>query len=1014
MPRKRKSSSSPPPETQPASAEQEKPLGPVDARTGYSSFPIVGIGASAGGLDALTQLLQHLRPDTGMAFVLVQHLDPRHESRLTDLLARATSMPVTEASHGLDIQPDHVYVIPPNANLAVARGVLHVTPRKEGRGPHLPIDFLFRTLAEDEQIRSIGVVLSGTGSDGTLGLCEIKAIGGITFAQDEKTAGYSGMPHSAIDSGCVDFVLPPAQIAERLGEIGEHPYLAPDPTRPLTGPTAEESYQRTLAVVQTVTGVDFRLYRDTTIKRRIMRRMALHGQRSIGEYVARLKEDVGEVEALYHDLLINVTSFFRDPKMFEELKSSVFPQIVNGRSPVDPIRMWVPGCSTGQEAYSLAMALQEFLDTQPVRIPMQIFATDLSDQTALDKARAGVYPESIEAEVSPARLRRFFKREDHVYRIDRSIRDACVFARQNVTADPPFSHLDIVSCRNVLIYLATALQKRVLRTFHYALNTPGFLILGSAETVGEHTELFEAVDRRSPDLCKEAGDREAPCVTGGIRPPAAGDGCQPTHIAARAPGAGLPEGSRSHSARPLRAARGPGRRKLRDHPVPRPGGALSGAPGRRTDPRPAQDGPRGPVPRIAQCRHRGQENRADRASRRHPRRIERRGQGGRRRGDSRPSAGIRRVLSRPLSRVGRVRPIGRSPAPAREAEEASELVGLRQELSATREYLQSMIEQQDAANEELRSANEEILSSNEELQSTNEELETAKEELQSTNEELTTVNEQLQRRNLQIDQANNDLMNLLSSISIPVVMVGGDLRVRRFTEPARKMMNLLPGDVGRPLTDLNVATVVPDLDQIISDVIDTVQPYEREVRDRDGRWHMMRVHPYRTAENKIDGAVIVLVDVDMFHRSQEALQRTTAQLALQGQLIELSQDAVIVRDANNAVLSWNKGAEDMYGWTVDEARGKTLDQLLRTDTAAWAALNDRLDQGGPVGRRTASGTQGRDAHHRPQPRGPGARRRRHAHGRALDQAQSNRVAADGGGAEGCRPTQGRVPGDARA
>ena len=945
MPRKRKSSTSPPPEPQAASAEQEKPLGPVDARTGHSSFPIVGIGASAGGLDALTQLLQHLRPDTGMAFVLVQHLDPRHESRLTDLLARATSMPVTEASHGLDIQPDHVYVIPPNANLAVSRGVLHVTPRKEGRGPHLPVDFLFRTLAEDEQIRSIGVVLSGTGSDGTLGLCEIKAIGGITFAQDEKTAGYSGMPHSAIDSGCVDFVLPPAQIAQRLGEIGEHPYLAPDPTRPLTGPTAEESYQRTLAVVQTVTGVDFRLYRDTTIKRRIMRRMALHGQRSIGEYVARLKEDVGEVEALYHDLLINVTSFFRDPKMFEELKSSVFPQIVNGRSPVDPIRMWVPGCSTGQEAYSLAMALQEFLDTQPVRIPMQIFATDLSDQTALDKARAGVYPESIEAEVSPVRLRRFFKREDHVYRIDRSIRDACVFARQNVTADPPFSRLDIVSCRNVLIYLATALQKRVLRTFHYALNTPGFLILGSAETVGEHMELFEAVDRGHRIYAKKqvtarhhvslavsdhrlqatgASRRTSPpaplardfqkeadrILLGRYAPPGVlvDENFEIIQFRGRvAPYLEHPAGEPTHGL--LKMAREGLFLELRNAVTE---ARKTGQTVRRDDIRVGSNGEARKVDiEVIPVRQQG-------------------------------SGACFLVLFHESGESGD-RPV---PAPAREAEEASELVGLRQELSATREYLQSMIEQQDAANEELRSANEEIMSSNEELQSTNEELETAKEELQSTNEELTTVNEQLLRRNLQIDQANNDLMNLLSSISIPVVMVGGDLRVRRFTEPARKMMNLLPGDVGRPLTDLNVATVVPHLDQIISDVIDTVQPYEREVRDRDGRWHMMRVHPYRTAENRIDGAVIVLVDVDMFHRSQEALQRTTAQLALQGQLIELSQDAVIVRDANNAVLSWNRGAEDMYGWTVDEARGKTLDQLLRTDTAAWAALNDRLDQEG--------------------------------------------------------------------
>jgi two-component system, chemotaxis family, CheB/CheR fusion protein len=925
------------------------PLGPVDVRGGSSSFPIVGIGASAGGLDAYLQLLQHLGPDTGMAFVLVQHLDPRHESRLTELLARATPMPVTEASHGLAIQPNHVYVIPPNANLAVSRGVLQVTPRKEGRGPHLPVDFLFRSLAEDEQTRAIGVVLSGTGSDGTLGLSEIKAIGGITFAQDEETAGHSGMPRSAIDSGCVDFVLSPAQIAERLGEIGEHPYLAPDPTEPLAGPTAAESYQRILAVVQAVTGVDFRLYRDTTIKRRILRRMALHSQRSIGEYADRLKDDVGEVDALYHDLLINVTSFFRDSKMFEELKAGVFPQIVDKRSPIDPIRIWVPGCSTGQEAYSLAMALQEFLDTQPVRIPMQIFATDLSDQTALDKARAGVYPESIEAEVSPARLRRFFKREDHVYRIDRSIRDACVFARQNVTTDPPFSHLDIVSCRNLLIYLTTPLQKRVLRTFHYALDTPGFLILGGAETVGEHTDLFEAVGRghriyakkqvtarhhallpvseqrlqsspatprttppapQARDFQKEA-DR---ILLGRYAPPGVlvDDNFEILQFRGRI-GAYLepPAGEPTHGL--LKMAREGLFLELRNAVIE----------ARKTELTVRRD----------HIRVRSNDEVKEVDVEVIPVRQ--------------PGAGSCYLVLFHESGDGTDRPpvvvAARETPPA---QDANELVQLSQELSATREYLQSMIEQQDAANEELRSANEEILSSNEELQSTNEELETAKEELQSANEELTTVNEQLQRRSAQVDLANNDLTNLLSSTSIPVVMVGGDLRVRRFTEPARTTMNLLPGDVGRPLTDLNVATIVPDLDQIISDVIDKVQPYEREVHDRDGRWHMMRVHPYRTSENKIDGAVIVLVDVDMFHRSQEALRQTTAQLALQGQLIELSQDAVIVRDAKNLVLSWNKGAEEMYGWTSNEAVGKTLHQLLRTDTAAWAALNEQLDQRG--------------------------------------------------------------------
>jgi two-component system CheB/CheR fusion protein len=485
-------------------------LGSVPERDGHSPFPIVGVGASAGGLEAITQLLSHLPPDTGMAFVLVQHLDPRHESRLTDLLQKVTAMPVQEAAHGQAVQPNHVYTIPPNANLPIARGILHMTPRGEGRGPHLPIDFLFRSLAEDQQARAIAVVLSGTGSDGTLGACEVMAVGGITFAQDEKTAAQDGMPRSATDSGCVDFVLPPDEIARRLATIGGHPYLAPTPPPPEAEPTAEESYKKILATVRAVTGVDFSLYRDTTIRRRIMRRMALHAQQSMAEYARRLARDRTEVEALYHDLLINVTSFFRDPEVFEALKAEVFPELAKGKTPTEPVRIWVPGCSTGQEAYSLAMALVEFYDDKPVRPPMQIFATDLSDQTALDKARAGVYPESIEAEVSSERLRRFFRREDHVYRIDKSIRDACVFARQNVTADPPFSHLDLISCRNVLIYLATPLQKRVVPTFHYALHVPGYLVLGNAETVGEYTDLFEPVDRAHRIYAKKAAPPRHP------------------------------------------------------------------------------------------------------------------------------------------------------------------------------------------------------------------------------------------------------------------------------------------------------------------------------------------------------------------------------------------------------------------------------------------------------------------------------------------------------------------------
>jgi two-component system CheB/CheR fusion protein len=858
---------SPGPEQAQIPAEHSK--GSLDPTNG-KPFPIVGVGASAGGLEAIRQLLAHLPDDTGMAFVLVQHLDPRHESRLADLLAKTTRMPVSNASHGVPVRANHVYVIPPNADIAIAGGVLHVSPREETHRPHLPIDYLFRTLAEDQQARAIGVVLSGTGSDGTLGLCEIKAVGGITFAQEERSAKHTGMPHSAIDSGCVDFVMTPEEIAGRLAKLGSHPYLAEKELVQAIEDDEERLYKRILAAVRSVTRVDFSQYRDTTIKRRIMRRMALHTQYSLADYAERLEADGSEVDALYHDLLINVTSFFRDPDLFEALKRRVFPEIVKEKSPTAPLRMWVPGCSTGQEAYSLAITLLEFLDDFPVRPPIQIFATDLSDPTSLDKARAGVYPETIEADVSPDRLHRFFKREDHLYRIDKSIRDMCVFARQNVTSDPPFSHLDLISCRNVLIYLATPLQKRVLPAFHYALNAPGFLVLGTAETVGENADLFELLDRSNKIYAKKATASRPPLYFPNV------DFKSIAAAATRLPGAPPPapaDFGREADRILLGRFAPPGVLINENLDIIQFRGRTSAF----------LESPAGePTTNLLKMAREGlflelrsaiaEAIKQERPTRRDGVRV-------------RVDGSIRDVnlevvpVTPPGGRAPCLLVLFHDPAPApassglpNETLDDREEFQLRRELAATKEYLQSLVAQQDASNEELRSANEEILSSNEELQSTNEELETAKEELQSTNEELTTVNEQLQSRNVELSQAYSDLTNLLSSIKIPVVMVGGDLRIRRFTPPAAKSMNLLPSDVNRPIGDIRPASIVPDLEDVIAKVIETEQPVEREIRDREDRWHALRVFPYRTAEDNIDGAVIVLVDIDQHKRAELMLR----------------------------------------------------------------------------------------------------------------------------------------------
>ena len=842
----------------------------MNVREPTIQFPVVGLGASAGGLEAFQQLLANLPVDTGMAFVLVQHLDPKQPSRLAPLLARSTTMPVQEVSRNLPVEPDTVYVISPNSDIGLRRGALQVTPRPPGRGVHHPVDHLFRSLANDQQSKAIGVVLSGTGSDGTQGLAEIKAVGGITFAEDEVTARHVGMPKSAIDSGYVDFVLTPELIAKRLAEIASHPYLAPAAIRVSDEKgSSEETYSDALAIVRSATGVDFSQYRDTTIKRRIMRRMALHTQHSLKAYTQHLQNDPREVDALYHDLLINVTSFFRDPEMFEALKAQVFPAIASGHSTQRPIRVWVPGCSTGQESYSLAVALIEFFDDEPDRPSFQIFATDLSDRMSLEKARAGVYPESIEAEVSPERLRRFFVKEDHVYRISKEIRDVCVFARQNVTADPPFSHVDLISCRNVLIYLSPSLQKRVLPTFHYSLNVPGFLVLGSAESVGDSAALFELVDRDNKIYAKKAAAHSASLFF------AARDPRGRTGVEGMRPRAAQGDFQKVADKILLGRYSPPGVLLNEDLDVLQFRGRTS----------PYLEPPTGePTTNILKLAKEGlflELRSAVNEVKRGGRAVRREGVPIRSEGEirkialevlpvsaSRGDEGCFLVLFHEAA-PGGASPPAEAPEPATAEVTESELTHLRQELAATKEYLQSVVEQQEAVNEDLQSANEEILSSNEELQSTNEELETAKEELQSTNEELTTVNEQLQQRNVELNTLYSDLNNLSTSTTIPIVMVGSDLRIRRFTNPARGGLGLTSGDVGRTITDVRLMIQVPDLADLIDGVMRDVQMREREIRGPDGRWQELRLYPYRTTDNRIDGVVLVLHDVDLRRRAED-------------------------------------------------------------------------------------------------------------------------------------------------
>ena len=911
--------------------DEERPAGIVP-------FPVVGIGASAGGLEALKQLLEPLPVDTGMAFVLVPHLDPTHDSILTELLSRGTRMPVSEVRDGMAIAPDHIYVIPRNTNMAIAEGVLRLLPREEARARHRPIDYFMRTLAEDQGYRAIGVILSGTASDGTLGLEAIKAEGGITFAQDPQSAKYDSMPRSAIAAGHVDFILAPEGIAKELARISRHPYVTP----PVVTATAVEEqsllpgrngFRRILALLRKAKGVDFTDYKANTLHRRIARRMVLSKLESMEDYARLLRENAAEVEALYQDILINVTSFFRNPESFEVLKERIFPRIVEHRAPDEPVRIWSVGCSTGEEAYSIAMSFVEFAGDQGEHIPIQIFATDLSDK-GIEKARTGLYSKDIAENVSPERLRRFFTEVGGGYRISKPIRDMVVFARQNVLADPPFSHLDLISCRNLLIYLDPVLQKQALPTLHYALKPAGVLWLGSSETVGSASDLFLPEDKKRRFYTKKltssrvrihprpgdsAGDRDgfgrkknraAEPALGGHDAEKEADRIL---LARYAPASVLIDADmeilqfRGSTGAYLEAPSG--RATLNLLKMAREGLML---PLRTAIQKAKKD--------DATVKKEGVRIRHDAESRQVNLEVV-------------PIKGLAApercflVLfeqSHPQNLGQEIELREEKAGRTKRKTEDRQVERLQEELAATREYMQSLVEQQEAANEELQSSSEEIQSSNEELQSINEELETAKEELESSNEELTTLNDELHNRNQELTLLNDDLNNLHLSVNIPILMLGADLRIRRFTPQAEKVLSLIAADVGRPIGDIKLKINVPDLEEFIFEVIDTISAKEREVQDAEGRWYAMRVRPYKTLDNRIDGATIALVDIDALKRSEVEIRESRDYAEA---ITHTTRDPLLVLNADLRVYTANEAFYNTFEVSPSESEGCLIYEL---------------------------------------------------------------------------------------
>ena len=899
---------------------------------------------------AVTELLKSLPHPTGAAIVIIQHLDPKRVSLSAGILSRVTPMSVHEVTDRMKIQPNHVYIIPPNSNMRLTHGVLRLSPRTETRGQHLPIDLFFKSLAEDRKDKAIGVVLSGIASDGTIGVQDIKAEGGFTFAQDPTSAQYDGMPRSAILSGAVDIVETPAEIAKEIAKVSG--FSARQSSSRAVEPAAvpgrpNGNLRRIFASIRNATGVDFTHYRDSTIQRRIARRMVLLKIDDLPTYAAYLGTHREEVNALFADILIHVTRFFRDPDAYEALKTRILPQYMENRDPAVPFRVWVPGCSTGEEAYSIAMVVFEFLDTVRVRPSLQIFASDISESN-IQKARSGIYPESITKDVSKARLSRFFERmEGGGYRIAKSIRDTCLFSRHDLTADPPFAKVDLISCRNVLIYFKSELQKRVVPILHYALNPGGILWLGHSETITGFGSYFAIEDRAHKFYSKRA-----------IAPPAKlqfpiGQRL-PEFLSRRAPDAiaTLQDVQAEANRLTIQQYSPPGVvindsaeiLQVRGRPAPYvelTAGQASLSLFRLAHPDVLPD----LRFLIKSARKQNRATRKDGLS------LKKNGQ--------QHIFAVRVVPFRPMPQSreryfsiffeevpGSIETAPLKGRRGRPLKQGRRQIEKQQQIQDAESSQRELVEEYQTTQEELISSNEELQSTNEELQSTNEELETAKEELQSANEEMTTINDELQTRNSEMTQVANDLANLLASVDIPIVMVGADARIRRFTPKAGQVFNLIPTDVGRPIGDIKPNIQTPDLEHVVAEVVASLSVKELEALDKQGDWYRLQVRPYRTADNRIDGAVIALTDITALKRAAEVLMSAHDDAR---RIIETMPTPVMVISSDLRVQAANRSFCNLFKVEQSETEGKFLSEVCDgrwNSPSLLAALETVLNEGG--------------------------------------------------------------------
>lgn len=903
-------------------------------------FPIVGIGASAGGLEALENFFKAMPVDSSIGFVLVVHLDPTHISILPELLQKHTSMRVCQVTDGVQVKPNQVYVIPPNKNLTILHGQLHLMDLTKPRGVNLPIDSFFRSLAQDQECNAVCIILSGTGTDGTLGVKAIKGEMGVVMVQDEESAKYEGMPRSAIATGLADYILPPEKMPEQLINYTKHvahrsavPHVVP-----VEG-TIPNALQKIFVILRTHTNHDFSLYKKNTICRRIERRMNIHQISDISDYVRYLQESKHEVDILFKELLIGVTNFFRDPAAFEYLQTQILPELLTNKTDDQAIRVWVPGCASGEEAYSIAILLDECMEQIGKRYHIQVFGTDI-DERAINFARAGIYPECILGDVGPERIEHYFVREDGRYRINKQIREMLVFALQNVIKDPPFTKLDLLCCRNLLIYLSTELQKKLLPIFHYSLKPNGILFLGSSETIGSANDLFalrqkkwKIFNRKPATSSNRPVILTFPAVPTGIEdhdltvsrtiqkaeelsalqlveailqqsdtPPCAiiNDACSVIYIHGRT-GKFLEPAEGKASVNIIEMAR----------------------PGIKADLAAAI---RQVTTNKQEVIHRGLK-------------VEHFG------GQLYLNMTVRPILEQVAMHGLMMVIFEETESPTKPVERKSRSITVKNkgksteqielELMYTKENLQTTIEELETSNEELKSTNEELQSTNEELQSTNEEMETSKEELQSLNEESATINAELQARIDELSQINDDMKNLLDSTGIATVFLDSELCIRRFTPNSTEIIPLTATDQGRPIKHLASTLVNIDIENYCQKVLDTLTPQEIEAECRNGNYCVMKIRPYRTLTNVIDGVVITFEDITVHKQQEQAKNKSEL---LYRTLFELANDSILLIDAQTGCfVETNAKAHEHLGYTPEEFAKMTIFDIEVTKSAEGIA-----------------------------------------------------------------------------